>query len=55
MDLGLATTDLVPGGEFNDGGVVIDWFNCDGDIGWKAPLVAIKDFKHDPGVEWECV
>ena len=31
--------------------MVIDWFNCNGDIGWEAPLVAIKDFKHDPGVE----
>ena len=49
MNFGLVSTDLISGSEFNDGGVVIDWFNCDSDIGWFAPAHTIKDPEHNPG------
>lgn len=49
MNFGLVSTDLISGSEFNNGGMVIDCFNCDSDIGWFAPLDTIEDPKHNPG------
>jgi len=49
MNFGLVSTDLISGSEFNDGGMVIDWFNCDSDIGWFTPAHTIEDPEHNPG------